>query len=124
MTRGVDVYRDVAIERLRAHNKHVATGRSCEEVAFNDPLWMPILVEEIGEVAEEITTDSKLMQSFLDEVIQAGKTARMLCDIRGAVTGIRIEISSLAHLREELIQVAAMSTAFADSISDELAKYA
>ena len=63
------------------------------------------------------------MQSFLDEVIQAGRTARMLCDMKGATVGIRVEFSSLAHLREELIQVSAMATAFCDAISDELAKH-
>lgn len=73
---------DVRRERLRAHAKHSARGQSAEQLHHNDPRWLPILVEEVGEVAREI------------------------CDHGYDRT----------HLRDELIQVAAMAQAWADAI--------
>ncbi len=77
-----NVYDEIARERERAHIKHVAAGKSVETRDFYDPEWLPILTEEIGEVA------------------------RALCDNE-----------SVEHLRDELIQVAAMAAAWADSCS-------
>lgn len=74
-------YSDIRDERVRAHAKHYKSGKSMEDRHYADPLWMPVLVEEVGEVA------------------------RALCDN-----------SDLEHLREEIIQVAAMAAAWADSV--------
>lgn len=48
---------DVRAERLRAHDKHSGrngNGKSAEEMHHDDPLWLPVLTEELGEVAREL----------------------------------------------------------------------
>lgn len=77
-------YSDVHRERIRAHAKHDAQGHSVERATWEDSRWLPILTEELGEVA------------------------RCLCDD-----------SSRSHLREELIQLAAMATAWIDAIGSD-----
>lgn len=81
-------YSDMHRERIRAHAKHDAAGGSMERKAFDDPAWLPVLVEEIGEVA------------------------RVLCDDALGVLpeGVR------ATLRKELVQVGAMTAAWIDAI--------
>ena len=75
-----DVYTDIAAERRRARELHEPRGTGVEDIHFANPRWLPILVEEVGEVA------------------------RVLC-----------EGESKERLREELIQVAAMASAWADA---------
>lgn len=80
---------DVRAERHRAHLKHSGyhgNGKSAEEMPVDDPLWLPVLTEELGEVAREI------------------------CDHR---------YSRPHHLRAELIQLAAMASAWADAIQHD-----
>lgn len=72
---------DAPIERIRAHAKHVDRGGSAELRPHGDPEWLPLLVEEVGEVA------------------------RALCDR-----------DPMPHLREELVQVAAMACAWIGAI--------
>lgn len=84
------VYKEIALERIRAHNKHNAKGLSVEDKGAYYELWLPILTEEIGEVA------------------------RVLCD-QDFETGMM----DLVHLREELVQVCAMAAAWIDSIDRE-----
>lgn len=50
-------YTDVHHERIRAHEKHGAKGNSRENASWTDKEWLPILVEELGEVAHELTYD-------------------------------------------------------------------
>lgn len=76
-----NVYDDIHKERLRAHNKHVNRGGSCELREWDDPEWLAILGEEFGEVC------------------------RAICDRE-----------PIDHMRDELIQVAAMSAAWACAI--------
>jgi len=84
----IDVYSDVAAERLRAHTKHGAAGNSREWQPWTDNEWLPILMEELGEVAHELTYDSGDPQTLR------------------------------TRLRKELIQVAAMATAWIAAIDD------
>ncbi len=42
--------------REKAHEKH--GNNSIERMFFLDPRWMPVLVEEVGEVAHELTYDA------------------------------------------------------------------
>lgn len=84
-------YSDMHRERIRAHAKHDEAGGSMERKAFDDPAWLPVLVEEIGEVAR-VLCDAKLG-------VLAG-------DVRG-------------KLREELVQLAAMTAAWVDAIDAE-----
>lgn len=51
------VYRDVHAERERAHAKHGAQGNSREQAHWTNAEWLPILVEEVGEVAHLLTYD-------------------------------------------------------------------
>lgn len=78
---------DVHNERVRAHLKHDDNGRSMERKDYDDPAWLPVVVEEIGEVA------------------------RVICDWRHNPIYTNQE-----RLREELIQVMAMCSAWVDAI--------
>ena len=78
-------------ERIRAHTKHDANGGSMERKEWDDPAWLPVLVEEVGEVA------------------------RALCEYRHLTT----DDDELAkQLKLELIQVGAMVVAWIEAICD------
>lgn len=81
----VSPYSDFQRERLRAHQKHDG-GNSVERMAWADTRFLPIVVEEVGEVA------------------------RILCDFGDD------EYAKPMALREELIQVGAMVSAWIDAI--------
>jgi len=83
------VYVDIADERRRAHLKHWTHGGSVEVKYYQDFSWLPILIEEVGEVANEINE-----YSF----------------------GVVNEERYRRQLRAELIQVAAMATAWVEAI--------
>lgn len=51
-------YADIHRERIRAHAKHGAKGNSRENTAWDDAEWLPILMEELGEAAHELTYDA------------------------------------------------------------------
>lgn len=85
---------DVHAERLRAHAKHDTNGGSMERKDYRDPAWLPVLVEEVGEVARELC-----------ERGMGGDTARLFTDAERDET-LR------QRLRAELVQVAAMVTAW------------
>ena len=50
------IARQVAAARVRAREKHGAN--SIEAITAGDARWLPILVEEVGEVAHELTYDA------------------------------------------------------------------
>lgn len=85
-------YSAVHRERIRAHEKHHnKPGGSMEMKDHDDPDWLPVLVEELGEVA------------------------RVLCEHRhGRLTDD--ERDDALHL--ELVQVAAMSAAWIEAIHE------
>jgi len=85
------VYMDIQAERQRAHEKHGAAGNSRENAHWADSEWLPILMEELGEVAHELTYDSRY------DIVDGADAMRMA-------------------LRAELIQVAAMAAAWIDAI--------
>lgn len=55
-THGWAPYDDVHRERIRAHAKHSPQSR--ETAGATDAEWLPILMEELGEVAHELTYDA------------------------------------------------------------------
>lgn len=79
------IYAEVAAERERAHSKHGAASMEAQPAA--DLMRLPILMEEVGEVAKEFN-DARCEDGAVD----------------------------LYKLRKELIQTAAMATAWADAI--------
>lgn len=83
-----DIYIAVHNERARAHTKHGAAGNSREDASWDNVEWLPILMEELGEIAHLFTYDVEM---------------------------------DIMDLREELVQLAAMSTAWIASI-DEMAE--
>lgn len=87
------VYHEVHAERVRAHIKHGEAGNSREDAHWANAEWLPILTEELGEVAHELTYDVAVGLGQLDG--EAGVKAR---------------------LRKELVQVAAMACAWIDAI--------
>jgi len=68
------IYAAVHAERLRAHAKHGARGNSREDANWWDAEWLPILVEEVGEVAHCLTYDAELY-NLRDELVQVGAMA-------------------------------------------------
>lgn len=87
----LNVYNDIHNERVRAHRKHDSNGDSMERKEFTDSAWLSVLVEEVGEVA------------------------RAMCDHRHH--GEFADPAAFAvELRDELVQVAAMATAWIDAI--------
>ena len=86
------VYDEIHTERERAHVKHGTRGNSREEASWLNPEWLPILVEEVGEVAHLLTYDAYL---------EHGQSAYF---------------ERIIELRKELIQVAAMACAWVDAI--------
>lgn len=95
LDRYAQLYGDVHRERIRAHEKHDAAGGSMERRPWHDGMWLPVLTEEIGEVA------------------------RVLCDFELGVAGAFLDGSPADKLREELVQVAAMACAWIAAL-DEL----
>lgn len=62
---------DALEERRRAHLKHLGTpAGSREEQPHDDPLWLPIIVEEVGEIARALN-DGEPLGRLRAEVIQA-----------------------------------------------------
>lgn len=82
------VYMDVNGERWRAHMKFQGSAAGSRENApWDDPKWLPVLLEEVGEVAKELN------EAALDP------------------TGDYRE-----SMRAELVQVAAMACAWISAI--------
>jgi hypothetical protein len=72
------VYRDVHAERERAHTKHGMKGNSRENAHWADAEWLPILMEELGEAAHELTYDvqsQRKMDRLRAELIQVAAMA-------------------------------------------------
>lgn len=84
-----DAYEDMHRERMRAHAKHDKNGGGMERKPWNATAWLPVLVEEVGEVA------------------------RALCE---RALGNTDELTLRAQLREELVQVGAMTAAWIDAL--------
>lgn len=84
-------YSDMHRERIRAHAKHDERDGSMERKPFDHPIWLPVLTEELGEVA------------------------RVLCDNELGALGEDVK----KRLREELVQVGAMAAAWIDAIDSD-----
>ncbi len=52
------VYDDVHQERDRAHGKHGPSGNSRENRSWLDGDWLPVLMEDVGKAAHELTYGS------------------------------------------------------------------
>jgi NTP pyrophosphatase (non-canonical NTP hydrolase) len=64
-------YSDMHSERIRAHNKHDTLGGSMERKTWDDPAWLPVVVEEVGEVAHAMTYDAP-DADLRTELVQVG----------------------------------------------------
>jgi len=73
------VYADVHRERRRAHEKHGANGNSREDQPWDEKEWLPILVEEVGEVAHELTYDAQYVDARLALRKELVQVAAMAC---------------------------------------------
>lgn len=104
------VYEDVHRERIRAHDKHDDHGQSMERKSWDDPAWLSVLVEEVGEVARELCEQRH-------DVDRAARQESM------HIAGLdrAMELTFMARLREELVQVAAMACAWIDACDQERA---
>lgn len=68
------IYEQVADERHRAHLKHGYYGFSVENKSYDYALWLPILTEEVGEVARALCDDSPVSH-LRSELIQVAAMA-------------------------------------------------
>jgi NTP pyrophosphatase (non-canonical NTP hydrolase) len=84
-------YAEVHRERVRAHAKHDSNGGSMERKAWDNPAWLPVVMEELGEVAKVHC------EYDLANIDRATKKAQ---------------------LRDELVQVAAMVCAWLDALEE------
>lgn len=64
-------YSDLHRERIRAHAKWAAAGESTEQMPYTDPLWLPIVVEEIGEVSRALN-EHEGRDRLREELVQVG----------------------------------------------------
>jgi NTP pyrophosphatase (non-canonical NTP hydrolase) len=81
-------YSEMHRERIRAHVKHDGNGGSMERLPFDHPQWTNVVLEEFGEVARVI--NDKYLGMHSDDYQKS--------------------------LREELIQLGAMTAAWIDAI--------
>jgi NTP pyrophosphatase (non-canonical NTP hydrolase) len=99
----IEPYLAVHLERIRAHVKHDGGpprgASSMERQNFNSPLWLPVLTEEVGEVANALIEGQLLAEDGLAALV----------DVK--------------HLREELVQVAAMACAWIAACDREIADH-
>lgn len=70
---------DAGAERKRAHAKHSAKGKSAEQMPWTDPFWLPVLVEEVGEVARAMC-DREPPARVREEMIQVAAMALAWAD--------------------------------------------
>jgi hypothetical protein len=71
---GFAPYHEFHLERIRAHVKHAANGNSRENASWKNQEWLAILMEELGEVAHELTYDSgeNYKKRLRAELVQVG----------------------------------------------------
>jgi hypothetical protein len=69
-----DVYSDVRSERRRAHEKHGPAGVSCQQLLWDDPRWLAVLTEEVGEVARAVL-DYEPREKMRAELVQVAAMA-------------------------------------------------
>lgn len=74
LTNFLPPYGDVHLERIRANQKHASSGRSAEQLAPRDGAWLPILTEELGEVARAIC-DREPLHELRSELVQVAAMA-------------------------------------------------
>lgn len=79
-----DTWREIMNARLKAHQKHGAN--SIESIAPDDPRWLAILVEEVGEVAHTLTYDGpkKDLRAELIDVLAVASAFVAAIDEEGA----------------------------------------
>lgn len=71
---------DAITERIKAHAKHMGThAGSREQKHWDDPLWLPIIVEEVGEVARALN-DREPLGKLRAEAIQVAAMALAYAD--------------------------------------------
>ena len=120
------IYDDIELERRRAHEKHVASNDSMEDRSAIDPYWLPIALEEFGEVVREIilhtvtTRDlvsTKAHRKYVEmfaNLEKAEKCARELCD--NEMGTVSVSIPNIKALRLEMIQCLAMLSAWVEAL--------
>lgn len=68
-----DVTRDIQAELVHAHAKHGDRGMGV--LSYDDTTWLPILMEEVGEVAQSLITDAEGLAELRAELVQVATTA-------------------------------------------------
>jgi NTP pyrophosphatase (non-canonical NTP hydrolase) len=86
----VDLIIEATRARARAHAKHGAN--SVEALAADSPRWLPVLVEEVGEIANTLTYDGP-----------GHNTRAELIDVLAVVTAWLDAIDNRTHLNARRI---------------------
>lgn len=60
-----ELFHEISRARIAAHEKH--GENSIESIDPSDPRWLSILVEEVGEVAHELTYDAHRVDAYSGE---------------------------------------------------------
>lgn len=82
--------KDALAERHRAHAKHAdGYGGSREVAPWTDPLWLPIIVEEVGEIARALN-DAEPLGQLRAEVIQAAAMCLAYADAIEEAMGLEV----------------------------------
>lgn len=68
-------YHEVHRERIRAHAKHSASGESIEQLPAHHPIWLAVLTEEVGEVANALIEHGKSAVEVRAELVQVAAVA-------------------------------------------------
>lgn len=87
---GPQPYFDMHRERIRAHNKHEARDGSMERKEWYNPIFLSVVVEEVGEIARVLNENESDPRSHV----------------------------AIVSLREELVQTGAMVAAWIDAIDN------
>jgi len=104
------VYKDIHHERVSAHQKHDSHGGSMERLHWQDESWLPVVTEELGEAAKELNE----LRHDLNRISEPGADPVYAEQIWGAAYTDRKE-----KARAELVQVAAMVTAWIEAIDED-----
>lgn len=73
-------YADIHRERIRAHAKHSASGESIEQLPAAHHIWLAVLTEELGEVANAIIEHGAYAPEVRAELVQVAAVASAWVD--------------------------------------------
>jgi NTP pyrophosphatase (non-canonical NTP hydrolase) len=93
-----DVFLEVLHARAAAHAKH--GENSIEAINPADPRWLPIFIEEVGEVAEELTYDKRRPGRLRAELIDVLAVAHAWVDAIDGKRTVEVQVAVRPEIRK------------------------